>query len=355
MMCRPTRHQQALFGGNVTRRLIAVTALVFSLVFLAGTSIAQIATTSLRGVVKDPSGAVVPGAKVTLVNPANGQTLSATSSAAGEYAFTQIPPAHYTIVVSAAGFGDQKKTAELIVDQPATIDFEMSVQATAQVVNVSAEAQTLNTTDASLGGSMNNALIQSLPSETRNVPDLLSLEPGVLYLPTMGGSESNPGGDSRSGAVNGIRSDQGNVTVDGVDDNDQVFGYAFTGVLRETQDSVEEFRVATSNTNSDEGRSAGAQVSLITKSGTNKFHGSAYEYHRPTFTVSNNWFVKQAELNSGESNTPPSSSATSSEARSAVPLLRTSCSSTATTKATARLKTKSSPRRLLLPLTRRAF
>ena len=289
----------------MTRRCIAVAALVFSLVFLAGTSIAQIATTSLRGTVKDPSGAVVPNAKITLVNAANGQTLSAMSNGAGEYAFTQITPAHYTITVSATGFGDQKKTAELIVDQPATIDFEMSVQSAAQVVNVSAEAQTLNTTDASLGGSMNNALIQSLPSETRNVPDLLSLEPGVLYLPTMGASESNPGGDSRSGAVNGIRSDQGNVTIDGVDDNDQVFGYAFTGVLRETQDSIEEFRVATANTNSDEGRSAGAQVSLITKSGTNKFHGSAYEYNRPTLTVSNNWFVKQAELNSSESNTPP--------------------------------------------------
>jgi hypothetical protein len=270
----------------VTRRCLSVSALVFSLVFLAGTSIAQIATTSLRGVVKDPSGAVVPGAKVTLTNAATGQILSGASNNAGEYSFTQIPPAHYTIDVTAPGFGDQKKTAELIVDQPATIDFTMTVQSAATVVNVSAEAQTLNTTDASLGGSMNNTLIQALPSETRNVPDLLSLEPGVLYLPTLGASESNPGGDSRSGAVNGIRSDQGNVTIDGVDDNDQVFGYAFTGVLRETQDSTDEFRVATSNTNSDEGRSAGAQVSLITKSGTNSFHGSAYEYNRPTFTVS---------------------------------------------------------------------
>jgi Carboxypeptidase regulatory-like domain len=289
----------------VTRRGFVVTVLVFSLVFLTGTSIAQIATTSLRGVVKDPSGAVVPNAKVTLNNAATGQNLNATSNGAGEYSFTQIPPAHYTITVTATGFSDQKKTAELIVDQPATIDFTMSVQSAAQVVNVSAEAQTLNTTDASLGGSMSNAMIQALPSETRNVPDLLSLEPGVLYLPTLGASESNPMGDSRSGAVNGIRSDQGNVTIDGVDDNDQVFGYAFTGVLRETQDSVDEFRVATSNTNSDEGRSAGAQVSLITKSGTNKFHGGAYEYNRPTLTVSNNWFVKQAELNSNEPNTPP--------------------------------------------------
>jgi hypothetical protein len=288
----------------VTRRCIAVAVFVF-LLSLPLTTLAQIATTSLRGVVKDPSGAVVPNAQITLTNAANGQVQSVASNAAGEYSFTQLTPSHYTISVTAAGFGEQKKAAELIVDQPATIDFTMTLKSLAEVVNVSAAAQTLNTTDASLGGSMDNALIQALPSETRNVPDLLSLEPGVLYLPTMGASESNPGGDSRSGAVNGIRSDQGNVTIDGVDDNDQVFGYAFTGVLRETQDAVDEFRVATSNTNSDEGRSAGAQVSLITKSGTNSFHGSAYEYNRPTMTVANEWFNKQAQLNSGESNIPP--------------------------------------------------
>jgi hypothetical protein len=273
---------------------------------LAGTAIAQIATTSLRGVIRDSSGAVVPGTKITLKNGANGQQLSAVSNAAGEYTFAQIPPAGYTITATATGFSDQSKIAELLVNQPATVDFTMSVKAVTQVVNVSAEAQTLNTTDASLGNSANNALIQALPSETRNVPDLLSLQPGVLFLPTtVSASEQNPAGDSRSGAVNGVRSDQGNVTVDGVDDNDQVFGYAFTGVLRETQDSIEEFRVTTANANADQGRSAGAQVSLITKSGTNKFHGSAYEYNRPTLTVSNNFFNKQAELNSGEPNIPP--------------------------------------------------
>ena len=116
-------------------------------------------------------------------------------------------------------------------------------------------------------------MIQALPSETRNVPDLLSLQPGVLYLPNQG--------DSRSGAVNGGRSDQGNVTLDGVDDNDQVNGYAFNGVLRETQDSIEEFRVTTGDANADAGRSSGAQISMVTKSGTNKFHGAAYEYYRP--------------------------------------------------------------------------
>jgi Carboxypeptidase regulatory-like domain len=289
---------------KVTRRCFSVLALVLSLA-LAGIGIAQIATTSLRGVMKDPSGAVLPGAKITLTNGATGQQFSTTSNAAGEYTFATIPPARYTITATAAGFGDQSKVAELLVNQPATVDFTMTVKAVSQVVNVSAEAQTLNTTDASLGNSENNALIQALPSETRNVPDLLSLQPGVLYLPTMGASESNPTGDSRSGAVNGVRSDQGNVTLDGIDDNDQVYGYAFTGVLRETQDSVEEFRVTTANANADEGRSAGAQVSLVTKSGTNQFHGAAYEYNRPTLTVSNNFFNKQAELNSSLPNVPP--------------------------------------------------
>ncbi len=259
---------------------------------------AQNANTSLRGVIKDPNGALVPGAKISLTDKADGHSLSANANSAGEYAFTQVSPTKYTITVSAMGFADQSKTAELLVNQPATIDFTLSVQSSTVTVDVSASAQTLNTTDASLGNSADNALIQALPSETRNVPDLLSLQPGVLYLPNMASS------DSRSGAVNGGRSDQGNITLDGVDDNDQVNGFAFTGVLRETQDSIEEFRVTTGNSNADEGRSSGAQVSMVTKSGTNKFHGAAYEYNRPTFTVANDWFNKQGELNSDLPNIP---------------------------------------------------
>jgi Carboxypeptidase regulatory-like domain len=256
----------------------------------------QSATTSLRGIVKDPSGALVPGAKVTITDSDTGRTYTATANSAGQYEFAQINPAKYKITVSAMGFSDQSKLAELLVNQPATIDFAITVQASTVTVDVSAEAQTLNTTDASLGNSANNALIQALPSETRNVPDLLSLQPGVLYLPNSS--------DSRSGAVNGGRSDQGNVTIDGIDDNDQVNGYAFSGVLRQTQDSIEEFRVTTGDANADAGRSSGAQISMITKAGTNKYHGAAYWYNRPTFTVANNWFNKQAQLNEGLPNIP---------------------------------------------------
>ena len=280
---------------------------MFLLVVCFATGFSQNATTSLRGVIKDPSGAVVPGAKITLIDNATGRTLAATSGASGEYTFQQIPPAKYNITVTAPGFGNQTKSAELLVNQPATIDFTMTVQASQEVVNVSAEAQTLNTSDASLGNAMNNTLIQALPSEGRSVPDLLALQPGVLYLGQNSGRPTNPAleNDPRSGAVNGGRSDQGNITVDGIDDNDQVNGYAFTGVLRETQDSVEEFRVTTGLANADQGRSSGAQVNMVTKSGTNKFHGAAYEYNRPTLTVSNDWFNKQAQLSSGLANVPP--------------------------------------------------
>lgn len=90
--------------------------------------------------------------------------------------------------------------------------------------------------------------------------------------------------------------------LDGLDDNDQEQGYAFTGVLRSTLDSVEEFRVTTSNSNADAGRSSGGQVSMVTKSGTNQFHGALYEYNRNTFTVANDWFNKEAQLSQGEGN-----------------------------------------------------
>jgi hypothetical protein len=280
---------------------------VFLLVAFAATSFSQNANTSLRGTVKDPSGAVVPGAKVTITDPDNGRNFAATTNAAGEYVFQQIPPAKYTITILAKGFSNQTKVAELLVNQPATIDFTVSVQVTQEVVNVSAEAQTLNTSDASLGNSMNNTLIQALPSEGRNVPDLLSLQPGVLSLGQDSGRPLNPTlqNDPRSGAVNGGRSDQGNITVDGLDDNDQVNGFAFTGVLRETQDSVEEFRVTTGNAGADQGRSSGAQISMVTKAGTNQYHGAVYWYNRPTLTVANDWFNKQAELSSGLPNVPP--------------------------------------------------
>ena len=270
-------------------------------------SLGQTATTSLRGTIKDPSGALVPGAKITIVDKTIGTTFSAVADNAGNYAFPQIPPARYTITATAAGFGDQSKTAELLVNQPATINFDLTVQATAETVDVSASAQTLNTTDATIGNSVGSSTIEAMPMDGRDPISLLSLQPGALYLgeTTSLIDKTTPGYlDSRQGSVSGARSDQGNVTLDGVDDNDQVNGYAFNGVLRSTLDSTEEFRVTTSNGNADAGRTSGAQVSLVTKSGTNQLHGSLYEYHRPSNLVANDWFIKNQQTADGSPNRP---------------------------------------------------
>src|SRR6266576_4243353 len=261
----------------------------------------QTGMTSLRGTVTDPSGALLAGTEVTLEESATGLHMTRNTDQSGAYEFPQIPPGRYTITTTKAGFGKQVKTAELLVSQPATINFALSVQAINESVEVSDIAQTINTTDATIGNAVSNSTIQALPMEGRNVTDLLSLQPGVVYLNSRA---TNPDQDSRSGAVSSARSDQSNVTLDGVDNNDQRQGYAFTGVLRSTLDSVEEFRVTTTNSNADSGRSSGAQVTLVTKSGTNHFHGSLYEYNRNNVGHANDWFNKAAQISAGLPNKP---------------------------------------------------
>jgi hypothetical protein len=284
---------------SAIRRSVAVLFLCLGFVSAAWS---QASFTSLRGTITDSAGALLPNASISIVNKATQLTLTQTANGNGEYQFQQLVPGTYVISVKANGFGDQSKQADLLVNQPATINFKLSVQATAVTVDVSSEAETLNTTDASIGNSVNNATIQALPMEGRNVTDLLSLQPGVLYLGRQTTDQQDQ--DSRSGSVAGARSDQTNVTLDGLDDNDQQNGYAFTGVLRSTLDSTEEFRVTTTSSNADAGRSSGAQVTLVTKSGTNTFHGALYEYNRNNLGYANDWFNKQGELQSGEPNEP---------------------------------------------------
>lgn len=282
------------------RRVLTAIASVAMLFYSSAAQYAQQATTSLRGTITDTSGALVPGAAIIITRSATGQSQKTETDAHGQYQFQQLEPGTWTVAVAATGFGSQSKVGELLVSKPATIDFTIGVVAVAQTVNVSAETATLNTSDATLGNAVDNQTIQSLPMEDRNVPDLLSLQPGVLYL----GHNIDENTDSRTGAVNGVRSDQGNVTMDGLDDNDQRSGTAFAGVLRETLDSVDEFRVTTGMSNSDQGRSAGAQINLVTKSGTDTFHGALYEYNRNTNTSANDWFNKNAQLAAGLPNHP---------------------------------------------------
>lgn len=266
---------------------------------------AQTGTTSVRGTVSDPHGASVPNAAVTLVNQEIGVSLSTKTDKDGAYQFLEVRPATYTLTVSAAGFAVVKQTGlQLLVATPATNNVRLEVAGVATTVEVESTAVTLNTTDATLGSAFNSTLLQALPAEGRDPYGILSSQPGVVSIADRDQVDLNQ--DSRGGAVNGARSDQSNLTLDGIDNNDQLKGFAFNGALRATLDSIEEFRVTTTNAGADQGRSSGAQVSLVTKSGTNEVHGTAYEYYRPKGLVANDYFNKHAELQSGEPNKPPS-------------------------------------------------
>ena len=262
---------------------------------------AQTNTTSLSGSVTDVTGAVVAGATVSISNAASGSKTAKVTSEKGDFSFEQVQPGTYEVQVVAQGFAEQDEKVELLVSTPVKLAFKLAVGSTEQTVTVETNLAEVNTTDATLGKAFNPDQVANLPYLANNVTYLLSLQPGVLALDS-GAQTGGLNQDPRTGIVNGARQDQTNITLDGVDNNDQIFGYAFNGALRSTRDSVEEFRVTTTNANADAGRSSGAQVSLVTKSGTNNLHGSAYEYYRDPATTSNNWFNKQAQLNSGESN-----------------------------------------------------
>ncbi len=290
------RQLKGLIGLSIVWVLVCLLA--------SGTAIAQTGTTSLRGTILDKSGAAVAGATVTLSNSEQGFERTVSSSETGAYEFVGLTPGIYSLLVEKDNFQKfELNKIQLLVNTPATQTVTLQVGSTAQTVEVSASTETLNTTDASIGSAFNENQIKQLPLEGRSVPELLSLQAGVVYTGNRSDIDKNV--DTRSGSVNGARSDQSNLTLDGVDVNDQVNGYAFTSVLPVSVDSVQEFRVTTTGYNADQGRSSGAQVTLVTKSGTNSLHGSAYEYHRNTLTSANDYFVKSSELQSGQPNVAP--------------------------------------------------
>jgi hypothetical protein len=267
---------------------------------------AQTGTTSLRGTVSDAKGAVLQDATVAITDPQNGFSRAVKTDGQGEYQFLQLPPSAYTVTVTEQGFAPLKQEkVQLLVSVPSTLNFTLQVQGQAVTVEVTGQGAQVNTTDATMGNAFESQQIQELPFEGRNPVEMLSLQAGVTYTSPTSGTAVNNMADTRSGAVNGGRSDQANVTLDGVDNNDQENGFAFTGAVRSTLDSVEEFRVTTTNSNADEGRSSGAQVQLVTKSGTNAWHGSAYEFNRSNIGEANDWFNKSTQISTGQPNIPP--------------------------------------------------
>lgn len=290
----------------VSRRVYESTNLVYGVfvaVLLCASLAAGQATTSLRGTVTDSTGSAIAGASVTVQNVESTIARQAATATDGGYQFPFLPPGSYSLRVTANGFRSYEQTGlQLLVNTPATVNAQLQVGQVKETVTVTSEEPALDLVDASIGNSFDQIQVRQVPLEGRNVPDLLSLQAGVAY--TGNRTDIDKDQDTRNGSVNGARSDQSNITLDGVDVNDQANGYAFTSVLPVPLDSVQEFRVTTTNYGADQGQGSGAQVSLVTKSGSNNFHGSAYEYLRNTATSANDYLVKTAELLDGQPNKP---------------------------------------------------
>ncbi|MBI3679824.1 MAG: TonB-dependent receptor [Acidobacteria bacterium] len=239
---------------------------------LSATAIlAQTSTSQISGTVFDPTGAVVPGAWVTLVNEATGVVQKLSTTPAGVYAFPAIPVGIYTIRVEATGFKTSVRTGNTVqVNTPASVDIQLEVGATVESVQVSASSEVLQTSSATLGNVVEQRSIVSLPLNGRNPLNLLMYEPGVVQ---RSGNTVN---------VNGSRATAVNVTIDGIEANESTNPNPINNIFRLNPDNVQEFKVTTSNPTAEEGRNSGANVSIATRSGTNQFHATMFEFFRNT-------------------------------------------------------------------------
>ena len=238
---------------------------------------AQTDTSRILGTVSDPQGLPVPAASVTISDASKQFTRTVQTSQDGNFDFPGIAPGTYTVTVEKAGFKKAVQTNVVAqVSGSVNVNPVLAVGDVSETVTVTGGTidAIINTQDASIGNNFQPRQIQQLPTDSRNINTLLSLQPGV----------------TREGYVNGGRSDQANITLDGIDVNDQQTGAAFFSVLRPLAEATQEFTVTTTNANADKGRSSGAQISLLTKSGSNSFHGAVFWLPRRTFGSANDFF-----------------------------------------------------------------
>src|SRR5712691_10280247 len=293
-----------IIGGNMKRQSLLANGTALMLGVLLVVSIAslsafgQAGTSTIRGTVTDPQGNVVAGATVTLTSVGTNTSRTTTTSDSGSYSFDFVQASDYRLEVEAKGF---KKSVvndiHALVAKPVPVDVKLEIGNVSETVTVASGSAELlvNRDDGSLGNNFVEKQITQLPVNARSVPALLTLQPAV----------------TRTGYVAGARSDQSNVTLDGVDVNEAqtntlVPVNTTTGnlsddpttaqepanntVLRLNVEAIQEFRVTTTNANASQGRAAGAQISLVTKSGSNDWHGAAFEFYRSTKFTANDFF-----------------------------------------------------------------
>ncbi|MDQ3753514.1 MAG: Plug and carboxypeptidase regulatory-like domain-containing protein, partial [Acidobacteriota bacterium] len=236
---------------------------------------AQGTASRVTGVVTDPSGAVVPGATVTLTNEGTNVALTTETTDAGTYVFDSVQVGVYTVAVERQGFKRFVSTSNQVnVNQPANVDVTLEVGGLEDTVQVVASADLVQTSSSgNFGNTVQERAIETLPivgTRGRNPLDLILFQPGVV-------TGSNAGGGVH---VHGARDRAFNFTLDGIDINDTSAGGSNFTPLRTNPDSITQFQVVTGNFTAELGRSSGAQVTLVTKSGTNEFHGNLFEFYQ---------------------------------------------------------------------------
>src|SRR5436190_1719182 len=270
----------------------SVIFIVCALVLHASVAKAQVDRASLTGTVKDSSDAVVPGATVTARNIGTTVPAQAVTDSQGTYVIAGLIPGYYLVEVELPGFNKMSRTVDLETGQRSRVDFTLSVGALEQTVTVEAASPLVNTEQATLGTVISQPEVAKLPLSLRNWDDLLGLAAGVQgdrYTEQAGSTAAG-----RTGGVNvhGVRSLQNNFLLDGLDNNSisENVQELTTQVSRPSVDSIGEFKVVTSAYSAEFGRSPGAAISVTTKSGSNKFQGTAYEYLRNDALNSNDFF-----------------------------------------------------------------
>jgi hypothetical protein len=296
-------------------RGVAVCSLVLAFIFLTSVSNAQTGSASVSGRVVDASEAAVPDAKVDITNTDTNATLSTMTNKEGLYNFPNLTPGPYRLTVSKTGFKTVTKVGLVLHLQDAIAqNLQLPLGSMTESVTVTAEGININTTDGSVSTVVDRNYVENMPLNGRSLQSLILLTPGVTNVTPQTGALTGYAGEFN---VNGQRSDANYYTVDGVSANTATYRYAYgtigsTGsvpaesALGTTQnlvslDSLQEFRVESSSYSAEYGRKPGGQFTFQTRSGTNQYHGTGFDYLRNSVFDANNWFNNYDALpNPGE-------------------------------------------------------
>jgi hypothetical protein len=306
---RPSQCSKKCFRNfaNGDLAMKALSGLILTAAIVTGcctTSAAQTANTgALNGIVTDQTQAVVPNARIKVTSGATGQERSTVSSAAGAYVVPLLPPGSYVVEVSADGFKTALYPSVTVnVAETQTFNVPLAVGAATQVVTVSSNGEQVQMDTNALGRVIDSPVVEELPLVTRNFTQIVGLSAGVVQpVNNAAALGRGNGGMSFTGGfnVNGARNYDNNFQLDGIGAND-MFATNDGGVAIPNPDAIEQFKVQTGQYDASFGRNAGANVDIVTKSGSNRFHGSLFEFFRNDDLNANDFFFKRAGLPRGK-------------------------------------------------------